>query len=102
DCSPSTVRTELALLEDAGLLMHPHVSAGRVPTDAGHRYVVDRMLRSDVGLPVPRRRRRPLALRVRRRRLEVSLTQREVDEAVRTTTETLSQMTNLLAVVSAP
>ena len=42
DCGPSTVRNELALLEEHGLLAHPHVSAGRVPTDAGHRYVVDR------------------------------------------------------------
>jgi heat-inducible transcriptional repressor len=90
DCSPSTVRNELALLEEAGLLTHPHVSAGRVPTDAGHRYLVDSMLSSDVGLPVPRRR------------IELSLIRREVDEAMRATTETLSQMTNLLAVVSAP
>ena len=46
DCGPSTVRNELALLEELGLLAHPHVSAGRVPTDAGQRYVVDRMLSS--------------------------------------------------------
>ncbi len=41
-----TVRNELSLLEEHGLLAHPHVSAGRVPTDAGQRYVVDRMLAS--------------------------------------------------------
>jgi heat-inducible transcriptional repressor len=90
DCGPSTVRHELALLEDYGLLDHPHVSAGRVPTDAGHRYVVDRMLTSP-GLQLQPRPR-----------LELSLIRREVDEAMRATTETLSQMTNLLAVVSAP
>lgn len=90
DCGPSTVRNELALLEEYGLLAHPHVSAGRVPTDAGHRYVVDRMLSSQHSLPVPPRR------------LELSLIRREIDEAMRATTETLSQMTNLLAVVSAP
>ncbi|HEY4823532.1 MAG TPA: heat-inducible transcriptional repressor HrcA [Solirubrobacteraceae bacterium] len=89
DCGPSTVRNELALLEEQGLLAHPHVSAGRVPTDAGHRYVVDRMLDSGQGLEV-------------RRRLELSLIRREIEEAMRTTSETLSQMTNLLAVVSAP
>ena len=89
DCGPSTVRHELALLEEHGLLAHPHVSAGRIPTDAGQRYVVDRMLASGQGLaPEPR--------------LELSLTRREVEEAMRATTETLSQMTNLLAVVSAP
>src|ERR1700677_3514794 len=36
-CGPSTVRNELALLEDYGLLTHPHVSAGRVPTDGALR-----------------------------------------------------------------
>jgi len=89
DCGPSTVRNELALLERQGLLSHPHVSAGRVPTDAGHRYVVDRMLSSgDGSLP--------------QRRMQLSLMRREVEEAMRATTETLSQVTNLLAVVSAP
>jgi heat-inducible transcriptional repressor len=90
ECGPSTVRNELALLEEYGLLAHPHVSAGRVPTDAGHRYVVDRLLSSELAVPVPARR------------LELSLIRREVEEAMRTTTERLSQITNLLAVVSAP
>jgi heat-inducible transcriptional repressor len=90
DCGSSTVRNELAALEEQGLLAHPHVSAGRVPTDAGQRYFVDRMLISGGGLaPV-------------RQRLDLSLIRREVEEAMRTTTQALSQMTNLLAVVSAP
>ena len=41
---PSTVRNELAVLEENGLLAHPHTSAGRVPTDAGYRYYVDCLL----------------------------------------------------------
>jgi heat-inducible transcriptional repressor len=90
ECSPSTVRNELAQLEEYGLLAHPHVSAGRVPTDAGQRYVVDRLLAAEQPLPAPHGR------------LELSLIRRELDEAMRATTETLSQMTNLLAVVSAP
>jgi heat-inducible transcriptional repressor len=89
DCGPSTVRNELALLEELGLLAHPHVSAGRRPTDAGHRYVVDRMLSSGEGLEPERR-------------MELSLICREVEEAMRATSESLSKMTNLLAVVSAP
>ena len=52
-CGPSTVRNELAVLEELGLLAHPHTSAGRAPTDAGHRYYVDRLL------PRARRSRRP-------------------------------------------
>ncbi|MGA2319784.1 MAG: heat-inducible transcriptional repressor HrcA [Solirubrobacteraceae bacterium] len=89
DCGPSTVRNELALLEEQGLLAHPHTSAGRVPTDAGHRYVVDRMLSSGQGLAPERR-------------LELSLIHRELGEAMRATSASLSQMTDLLAVVSAP
>jgi len=83
---PSTVRHELAQLEEHGLLAHPHTSAGRVPTDSGYRYFVDRLL------PVTQK---PSSL-------ELELTRREVDEAMRATTETLSQVTNLLAIVSAP
>jgi heat-inducible transcriptional repressor len=78
------------VLEEHGLLDHPHVSAGRVPTDAGHRYVVDLILRSEQSLPA------------RRPRFPMTLMRREIDEAVRATSETLSRMTNLLAVVSAP
>ena len=84
---PSTVRHELAMLEEHGLLAHPHTSAGRVPTDSGYRYFVDRLLP---------------AARPGTHTVELSLTRREVDEAMRVTTETLSQVTNLLAVVSAP
>jgi heat-inducible transcriptional repressor len=84
---PSTVRHELAMLEEHGLLAHPHTSAGRVPTDSGYRYYVDRLL------PIVR----PAAGAI-----ELALTRREVDEAMRVTTETLSQVTNLLAIVSAP
>jgi len=81
----STIRNELAMLEEHGLLAHPHTSAGRIPTDAGYRYYVDRLPAGRV--------ERPLAL---------TLARREVDEAMRVTTETLSQVTNLLALVSAP
>jgi heat-inducible transcriptional repressor len=39
--SSATVRSILAELEAAGLLSHPHTSAGRVPTDAGYRFYVE-------------------------------------------------------------
>jgi heat-inducible transcriptional repressor len=86
---PSTIRAELARLEEVGLLEHPHTSAGRIPTDSGYRCYVDELLEAG-SLPVPR--------------MAVELTdmRREVDEAMRATTEQLSQITNLLALVSAP
>jgi heat-inducible transcriptional repressor len=83
---PSTVRNELAVLEEHGFLAHPHTSAGRVPTDAGYRYYVDQLL------PVP----------IAPSELRLQLVRREVDEAMRQTTAALSQVTNLLAIVSAP
>jgi heat-inducible transcriptional repressor len=85
---PSTIRHELASLEELGLLAHPHTSAGRIPTEAGYRYFVDRLLPTDPGPSTPR--------------LSLSLVRRELDEAMRVTTETLSQVTNLLAIVTAP
>ena len=86
---PSTVRAELARLEEFGLLEHPHTSAGRVPTDRGYRYYVDELL-TEGRLPVPRKP------------LELTAMRRQVDEAMRATTEQLSQVTNLLALVTAP
>jgi heat-inducible transcriptional repressor len=87
--SASTVRYELAELERIGLLTHPHTSAGRVPTETGYRLYVDELLarpeaRStgfELGMPAARA---------------------EVEDALQSTTEMLSQVTRLLALVSAP
>ncbi len=48
--SSATVRNILADLELAGLLSHPHTSAGRVPTDAGYRFYVESIAET---LPLP-------------------------------------------------
>lgn len=44
--SSATVRNILAELELAGLLDHPHTSAGRIPTDAGYRWYVESIIDS--------------------------------------------------------
>ena len=86
--SPSTVRAELAELEALGLLTHPHTSAGRVPTEEGYRYYASELLDDvDQHPAVP-----TLALS----------SQHEIDSALQATTEMLSEMTRLLALVSAP
>lgn len=87
--SPSTVRNELAELEGLGLLTHPHTSAGRVPTERGYRYYVDRLLE--------RLEPRPAAFP-----LDLSAVRSEIEAAIQATTEMLSQVTRLLALVSAP
>jgi heat-inducible transcriptional repressor len=87
--SPSTVRSELSELESQGLLTHPHTSAGRVPTERGYRYYADRLLER----LEPQPGGFPLDLRSART---------EVDAALQATTEMLSELTRLLALVSAP
>jgi heat-inducible transcriptional repressor len=87
--SSSTVRAELAELEAVGLLTHPHTSAGRVPTDRGYRLYVDSLL--DALDP------RPGSFP-----LDLTGVRSEVEAALQSTTEVLSQLTRLLAVVSAP
>lgn len=88
---PSTVRAELAALESDGYLTHPHTSAGRVPTDSGYRFYADQLIvsgesaRGDSGPTLGLDRMR-----------------REVEEAMRETTAALSQMTDLLALATAP
>src|SRR5678816_4171470 len=45
DLSPATVRNVMSDLEEAGLLVQPHTSAGRVPTAEGLRFFVDSLLK---------------------------------------------------------
>ena len=42
--SSATVRNDMAALEREGYLMHPHTSAGRIPTDKGYRFFVDNLV----------------------------------------------------------
>src|ERR1700726_2440413 len=53
--SPATVRAEMASLEDEGYLDQPHTSAGRVPSDLGYRYYVDRLMDEEDVPPAVRR-----------------------------------------------
>ena len=87
---PSTVRAELALLESEGYLTHPHTLSGRVPTDSGYRRYVDLLLESGQA---------PGEARIG---LKLSQLRREVDEAMRETTAALAQVTDLVAMASAP
>lgn len=42
--SAATIRNEMSDLEELGLIIQPHTSAGRIPSDAGYRLYVDDML----------------------------------------------------------
>src|SRR6266446_2913991 len=87
--SPSTVRNDLAELEAKGLLTHPHTSAGRIPTQQGYRFYADELL--------ARQDPRPGAFP-----LDLSELRREIDSALEATSEMLSRVTHMLALVSAP
>ena len=89
DVSSSTVRSELAELEALGLLTHPHTSAGRVPTEHGYRVYAEQLVDTIDGRPEPVV-------------VDVAAVRSELEAALRSTTETLSQATRLLALVSAP
>ena len=87
---PSTVRAELAALEHEGYLGHPHTSAGRVPTDSGYRFYADALVSAEAR-PGP-----ASGL------LDLSQMRREIEQALQETTATLSRMTDLLAIATAP
>ncbi|MBZ9578653.1 hypothetical protein KJA14_02275 [Patescibacteria group bacterium] len=45
EISPATIRIEMQKLTNQGYLYQPHTSAGRIPTDKGFRFFVDRLLK---------------------------------------------------------
>lgn len=53
--SSATIRNDMAVLTEVGLLRQPHTSAGRVPTEEGYRYFVRRLL-GETDLPAEEKR----------------------------------------------
>lgn len=90
--SPATVRNEMAELEAGGYLVQPHTSAGRIPSDAGYRTYVDRLMQPEVLNTEERRRIRD----------EMREASRELDEIVEHTTRLLGRLSNNLAFVTRP
>jgi len=92
EVAPSTVRYELARLEELGYLDHPHTSAGRMPTEAGYRYYADQLVQE-------RPRQAPAVLSEALLAVEP---RHEIDTALTQLAEMLGRVTNLLGVVTAP
>ncbi|WP_026460792.1 heat-inducible transcriptional repressor HrcA [Schaalia suimastitidis] len=89
--SPATIRNDMAVLEDAGLIYQPHTSAGRVPTDKGYRLFVD-TLTSIKPMSAPEKRA-----------LEAFLAQSvDLDDIVSRTVRLLAQVTQQVAVIQYP
>ena len=89
--SPATIRNEMALLEEQGLITHPHTSAGRIPTDLGYRVFVDKLATI-----------KPLSA-AERRAIESFLEgAHDLDDVVMRTVRLLADVTKQVAVVQYP
>jgi heat-inducible transcriptional repressor len=89
--SPATIRNEMAVLEDAGLITQPHTSAGRIPTNKGYRVFVDQL--SEV---------KPLS-NPERKAIENFLDgATDLDDVISRTVKLLAQVTKQVAVVQYP
>ena len=89
--SPATIRNEMALLEEEGLITAPHTSAGRIPTDRGYRVFVDKLAEVKP-LSTPERRAIESFL-------EGAL---DLDDVVMRTVRLLADVTKQVAVVQYP
>lgn len=88
--SPATIRNIFAELEDAGYLMHPYTSGGRIPTDKGYRYYVDFLILQMALLEEEKRR----IVEEYRRRIS------RLDDILEKTSEVVSTITHYAGIVS--
>lgn len=89
--SPATIRNDMALLEEEKLIVAPHTSSGRVPTDKGYRLFVDRL--GEV---------KPLSIPERSAIETFMQGSADLDEILGRTVRLLSQLTNQVAMVQYP
>ncbi|WP_026549290.1 heat-inducible transcriptional repressor HrcA [Arthrobacter sp. Br18] len=89
--SSATIRNDMAVLEEEGLITAPHTSSGRIPTDKGYRLFVDRI--SEV---------KPLSAPEKRAIQTLLEGAEDLDDVVDRTVRILAQLTNQVAVVQFP
>ena len=89
--SSATIRNDMAVLEEAGLIYQPHTSAGRVPPDRGYRVFVDRLAKL-----------KPMSA-PERQALETFLSKSvDIDDIVERSVRLLAQVTQQVALVQYP
>jgi heat-inducible transcriptional repressor len=94
ELSPATIRNVMADLEELGLIVSPHTSAGRIPTARGYRLFVDTMLTTralDLGQATPE-------LTAAREQLHPDQPQRVIAQAA----QLLSNLSSFVGVITAP
>lgn len=90
--SPATIRNEMALLEESGYLSHPHTSAGRVPTELGYRYFVEKLMEQT---ELPSAEQRMISHQFHQARLEL-------DQWLRLSAAVLAHTSRNAALITAP
>lgn len=89
--SAATIRNDMAVLEEQGLIAAPYTSAGRVPTDAGYRVFVDQLAQIR---PLSSAQKAAIA-----RFLEGAV---DLDDVVERTARLLASLTRQVAVMQYP
>jgi len=89
---PATIRNEMAEMADMGYLRQPHTSAGRVPSDMGYRFYVDRLMGSAILL------RREASRAGERLAAEAT----ELDRVISQTCRILSGLTRYTSIATQP
>jgi len=82
----ATVRNEMAEITELGLLEQPHTSAGRIPSDTGYRYYVDRLIHHA-----------PISESTMQSVREATAEEQTLKDLVVETTKSLSRITQLLS-----
>ncbi len=96
--SSATIRAEMAKLELAGLIIQPHTSAGRVPTDAGYRFYVNHLDGAEEAERTPEKRK---MLERGAHALEVRVSsQSQADMAIRRAVDVLVELTGNLGLAT--
>lgn len=92
--SSATIRAEMAKLEDMGLIMQPHTSAGRIPTDKGYRFYVNALNEAEAHAPLQ------LDRGARAIEARVSTHKDHADRAIRSAVDSLVDLTQNLGLAT--
>ncbi len=92
--SSATIRSEMAKLEEAGLIKAPHTSAGRIPTDKGYRMYVNTLTAAEMA-DTPKLTRGARAIDAR-----VSSHTSRADRAIRGAVDSLVELTHNLGLAT--
>lgn len=90
--SSATIRNEMSDLEELGLIEQPHTSAGRVPSQSGYRYYVDRLMKNS-------------GLSAQEKRIISSIFAKKakaINNLIQRTIKTVTQLTDYLVLLSWP